>query len=935
MNWSGTNSFLYFVAIFILFINPFGIHSYKILSHNESEPGYQVHQILTNHDGTSVIYLTKPINETCNEPSIDFRIIRPDGAVDITKVHHPIPDFNFCLKPNNLSLHIKLFGNMQDNVIILYENSTNINSASFYALLVNARTGNVISNTFLSLVSTINGTLSFSGDILPHINEEYGFLFWSFITETKIRWIYFSKPDSDGNFKPINSNQFELLNPLDRFNIFAAIDGTFGLVTSNYNTNASIQLQPNVDLINPTEPMFGLYITFIKPSEDAVDGPFLLYQTAIPTLRIVFQCNSIYTTMGYFCILNMNEVQPKEESKNYLIKITFQNTGSVIDVEKFSNLELYTELYNNLSETTIFESLYHGGFLVLYSKNSENNHKTVQAIILDNNGFYNNTLDFPKNLEASNYLAMPGFRDSNFIIAQQENEYTWKVYSEEYPKFVYYDNDYDSPYIQSTFPLINSIISLSTTNINISYKLPITLSTNNISIYQHNNENPILRQSVPGSSLSLSHSADNQTLILNVLESTFNQPNAKYYIVIDDNFVQDWETNQPLLGLESNIWTFNTTDDRDIFAEDAIGRFSLTTEGTEYYEGLSTYDQKRFLSQLRVDLAKSIPIDINRLDNIEFYKFDQSQRPPKILLSLLIKSTRNSNERNVDRIIKDLNILIKEKDITPISWFNTTMFLDANFGFQKNRNLFDEYKFYLVGIAIGIIILGLSYFYAKRRHPKGKNIMVFKISLIIMDFILDILFVLNNGRNVPQLFIPSIIFCSIPIAANSIMSMIIILKEITRNESFYNWFKLNTNIAALFTILASADLEVLDTLSSQVGGIKLFNAPMSEKTQLYIFWGSLVGLFIEDIPQFIIQIFYVKFTVTYDFIPFLTLLTSSIVLTINIISRLYHIIIVHLHTKKRISVMILPIDQKMTFDSDIENGLTVPQAAKVYYRHSM
>lgn len=86
------------------------------------------------------------------------------------------------------------------------------------------------------------------------------------------------------------------------------------------------------------------------------------------------------------------------------------------------------------------------------------------------------------------------------------------------------------------------------------------------------------------------------------------------------------------------------------------------------------------------------------------------------------------------------------------------------------------------------------------------------------------------------------------------MSMIIILKEITRNESFYNWFKLNTNIAALFTILASADLEVLDTLSSQVGGIKLFNAPMSEKTQLYIFWGSLVGLFIEDIPQFIIQV---------------------------------------------------------------------------------
>jgi hypothetical protein len=95
--------------------------------------------------------------------------------------------------------------------------------------------------------------------------------------------------------------------------------------------------------------------------------------------------------------------------------------------------------------------------------------------------------------------------------------------------------------------------------INITFQLPITISTNNISIYQHNNGNPILRQSVPGSSPFFSHSADNQTLILSVLESTFNQPNTKYYIIIDDNIVQDWKTNQPLLGLESNIWVFNTS----------------------------------------------------------------------------------------------------------------------------------------------------------------------------------------------------------------------------------------------------------------------------------------------------------------------------------------------------------------------------------------
>jgi hypothetical protein len=43
-------------------------------------------------------------------------------------------------------------------------------------------------------------------------------------------------------------------------------------------------------------------------------------------------------------------------------------------------------------------------------------------------------------------------------------------------------------------------------------------------------------------------------------------------------------------------------------------------------------------------------------------------------------------------------------------------------------------------------------------------------------------------------------------------------------------------------------------LSSQVAGIMIFNAPISEKTQSHIFWGSLFGFFIEDIPQFIIQV---------------------------------------------------------------------------------
>ena len=114
---------------------------------------------------------------------------------------------------------------------------------------------------------------------------------------------------------------------------------------------------------------------------------------------------------------------------------------------------------------------------------------------------------------------------------------------------------------------------------------------------------------------------------------------------------------------------------------------SLTVEGTRFYENLSPYDKAAFLSQLKIDLAISIPVDINRLDDIKSYKYDKSQQPPKILLTLPIKSTTNSNEPSVNQIIKDLNILVQKKEVTPISWYTTTNFLDENFGFQRSSKL--------------------------------------------------------------------------------------------------------------------------------------------------------------------------------------------------------------------------------------------------------
>ncbi|CAH1771284.1 3547_t:CDS:2, partial [Entrophospora sp. SA101] len=106
-------------------------------------------------------------------------------------------------------------------------------------------------------------------------------------------------------------------------------------------------------------------------------------------------------------------------------------------------------------------------------------------------------------------------------------------------------------------------------------------------------------------------------------------------------------------------------------------------------------------------------------------------------------------EINVAQIIDNLNILIKNKFITGISINNHTSFIDENYG-----NLFEEYKIHLIIISIMIVIIILLIWYSYKKYPEGNNIVILKLFLILIDYMLDIAFIFNNGKNVPQLFIP-------------------------------------------------------------------------------------------------------------------------------------------------------------------------------------
>jgi hypothetical protein len=96
------------------------------------------------------------------------------------------------------------------------------------------------------------------------------------------------------------------------------IDGSYGLfITNRVN---------KTEFINPSEFTVKIYLSFIKPTMNAVNGPFLIYQSTITQSKVDIRCDAVYTGTGSICILLLTSVKPK---KFYMLKLLVQNSGFV------------------------------------------------------------------------------------------------------------------------------------------------------------------------------------------------------------------------------------------------------------------------------------------------------------------------------------------------------------------------------------------------------------------------------------------------------------------------------------------------------------------------------------------------------------------------------------------------------------------------------
>ncbi|PKK71939.1 hypothetical protein RhiirC2_743645 [Rhizophagus irregularis] len=364
---------------------------------------------------------------------------------------------------------------------------------------------------------------------------------------------------------------------------------------------------------------------------------------------------------------------------------------------------------------------------------------------------------------------------------------------------------------------------MSTKKLKIKFKNFIQLSNGNLSIIDLNNN--IIRQNVNKNNGNFINLIDNNTVEVDIFETTFNRKDTSYYVLVDNGFVKDARVDQELLGIKKGIWnlsTDNNSEDKSYMAESFLGSTSailrLTPAGSSYYTSLSQNEKDQFSKDLVSNLSLIIPCNVAYLSIKSRYQFDKDSAS-QVLLRISIKK-EGRNEVDVDnisssQIVKDLDLLIKNKDYNAMSTMSTTSLLDASYGAKSLLDLWIRYGYILIGAGIGFVILTILYFFARKSNNKGNNEVIFTFTFIMLDFVLDILFVSIHGRDLSWLYITSILLLTIPIALNLMFTYIIISKEIKDNNKFAKWWINNSKTALLFTLLAGTDLESLNCLTSK------------------------------------------------------------------------------------------------------------------------
>ncbi|PKC57614.1 hypothetical protein RhiirA1_472224 [Rhizophagus irregularis] len=440
-------------------------------------------------------------------------------------------------------------------------------------------------------------------------------------------------------------------------------------------------------------------------------------------------------------------------------------------------------------------------------------------------------------------------------ILKKDNEYNFLSKGSSIPKKNQENGSYglfNNTHIKETYPSDNELIPVGTDKIKLTFIHTVDLTAAvNISIYLESDGRYFLRQTLLCTDQYCEIGNNGYSLTINLLDITFNTPNADYSVEIDDKFLRYQNESETIPGIRKGPDSNNYDSDDD--SKYLVGIIHLTVNGTNYYQSLNEDEKESFIKQIGKEISHSIPVNESRLNILMQNMFLM------ILLNYLISIIyldTNDYTKHIDRKFKPREASSLWDDI------------------RINLQELIKDRIFLAFLIFFIFLLIATYIFGRFKNREGSNFIFFKITLIFVDIVNDISFVTKNRYNLRSFLIPSIIFVVVPLLLNTFLAFKVFIFELTKNSKFKDWFEEHAIFIRIITLFASGNVELLHLLDSKFAGISLFDAPFSPKALYWIFW-ILYAMAIET---------------DYDNLAFFTLITSSLILITNVIGSIYEIL---------------------------------------------
>ncbi|CAI2162801.1 3592_t:CDS:2 [Funneliformis geosporum] len=296
--------------------------------------------------------------------------------------------------------------------------------------------------------------------------------------------------------------------------------------------------------------------------------------------------------------------------------------------------------------------------------------------------------------------------DNELVIAVNMDKEIWELKSINISQFIPETNKLNNFHITKTWPVWNENIYNDTKIINITFIHPIKLTGKaNASIYQYYNGEYLLRQTYKCMEPNCVPSKDEYSISLTVMETTFNIPEMTYHIEIDDDFAEFRMINQDIPGIKKESWpihTLSTDKPKPLSSVDMpdsyTGILRLTVEDTNAFKELDKDKKVNFLEQMRIEIAKSIPVDFSRLNDLQS-TFVYEKGYELLLITYVIdpSNENNFNKKSSQEVANDFTKLLKNSSFTtPLDIYHYTKFIDKNYGSNDTCKYYFAYIPYLV-----------------------------------------------------------------------------------------------------------------------------------------------------------------------------------------------------------------------------------------------